>query len=305
MREQGPLPGRPDTRDFIERVHAHGLAALGPVCPDHETVSLVPQPLNEVEHGVPRLEHHRSVTIGKMKVLPARIAVGPLGDPHHGNVREPEFLQDGHGHGKLAETAVDEDEIRPVREFLGLRRVLHVFGINCVVTRVAFDQDRLVFRRRLVDAFVGPQHAEGERTAAAPVDRWRFRRHDPRRRRAPFGVGLFEPFVGGRRLRLGLAVRDLFFQALETTRQHLAHHGVVVAGRKVRRPDVELTVLALHEAVGPRHDHGAHGMRALNVAVIVDLDAPRCLRQVEALLEPVEQRLDLVRACLLYTSRCV
>ena len=51
-------------------------------------------------------------------------------------------------------------------------------------------------------------------------------------------------------LRPGL--RFIQHQPPEAARQHLAHHGVVVAGRQVGRLDVELAVLALHEAVRRR-----------------------------------------------------
>jgi hypothetical protein len=61
-------------------------------------------------------------------------------------------------------------------------------------------------------------------------------------------------------------------QAGEAAAQHLLHHPVVVAGRQLGRADVELAVLALHEALRPGHDHAAHRVGALDVAVVVDLD---------------------------------
>ena len=64
-------------------------------------------------------------------------------------------------------------------------------------------------------------------------------------------------------------------QPLETPPQNFAHHGVVVAGFCVGRLDVELAVLAFHEPVRPRHDHGADGVGAHDVAVVVDFDPAR------------------------------
>ena len=68
-------------------------------------------------------------------------------------------------------------------------------------------------------------------------------------------------------------------QPLETPLQHLAHHRVVVARRQAFGFDVELAVLVLDEAVRARHDHGADGIGALDVAVVVDLDPLRRMRQ--------------------------
>ena len=59
----------------------------------------------------------------------------------------------------------------------------------------------------------------------------------------------------------------------ETARQHFAHHAVIVAGRELRRFDVELAILAFLETVRPRHDHAAQRVRALDVRIVIDLDA--------------------------------
>src|SRR5262245_50775910 len=59
MPQKGTFPGRPDARDFVQRVPAHlGLPAC-PVRADGEPVRLVPQPLHEIEHRVARLKHER------------------------------------------------------------------------------------------------------------------------------------------------------------------------------------------------------------------------------------------------------
>ena len=73
----------------------------------------------------------------------------------------------------------------------------------------------------------------------------------------------------------------LAHQAGEAPGHHLAHHGVVVAGGQVLGLDVELAVLALLETVRSGHHHGAHGVGAGDVAVVVHLDAPGRAVQVE------------------------
>src|SRR5882672_8739543 len=61
-------------------------------------------------------------------------------------------------------------------------------------------------------------------------------------------------------------------RAAEPARQHLAHHGEIVT-RRALGLDVELAIGILDEAVWPRHHHGADRRAALDMAVVVDLDA--------------------------------
>src|SRR3546814_7668126 len=70
------------------------------------------------------------------------------------------------------------------------------------------------------------------------------------------------------------AALGVFLQgALEAPRQHLAHHGVVVAGGGRRVPDLELAVGVLLKSLGAGHDHAAVGLAAMGMAVVVELDA--------------------------------
>ena len=80
-------------------------------------------------------------------------------------------------------------------------------------------------------------------------------------------------------------------QPLEPALQHLAHHAEVVAGRELGGADVELAILVLLEALRARDDHGADRVRALDVAVVVDLDAARHARQPERFGQRLEQLL--------------
>ncbi len=74
---------------------------------------------------------------------------------------------------------------------------------------------------------------------------------------------------------------SFFLQAGEAAAQHLAHHAGVVAGHGLFGLDVEFAVLILGESVGSGDDHDADRVRALDVTVVVNLDAPRWTRQAE------------------------
>jgi hypothetical protein len=124
---------------------------------------------------------------------------------------------------------------------------------------------------------------------------------------------------------LAFAARILLERALEAAAEDLAHHRVVVAsapsaapcrdrrafagiggapavrrGRaRHRRPrrrragrtaaDVETAIGALDEALRPRDDHRALRRGALDVAVVVDLDAPRAFVEAEHARDALEQ----------------
>ena len=94
-------------------------------------------------------------------------------------------------------------------------------------------------------------------------------------RNRPFECPQLAPSEGAR-------ARRFRQQALEAAAEHFAHHGEVVAGGEIGRADVELAVLVLAEPVRPGDDHGADRVGALDVAVVIDLDPPRRLRQSEA-----------------------
>src|SRR5262249_26086445 len=97
------------------------------------------------------------------------------------------------------------------------------------------------------------------------------------------------------RLRLIFDARRLRHQSPEPPRQNLTHHAEVVARCEVFRSDVELAVLVLAEAFRARDDHGANGVAALDVRVVVDLDAARRPSETEGLAECGEQVLLRLR----------
>ena len=78
-------------------------------------------------------------------------------------------------------------------------------------------------------------------------------------------------------------------QAGEAAGQHFAHHGVIVAGREFGGLDVEFAILVFLEAFGPGHDEGADGMRALDMGIVIDLDAARRRVQAEHLGHAFQQ----------------
>src|SRR5204862_6667442 len=105
MLEQRALARRADAGDLVERVGADGLAALGAVGTDGEAVGLVAQALDEIEHGIARLEQQRLVAAWEMEMLAAGIAVGPLGDADERDVGDAEGLQQLARDGELSAAA--------------------------------------------------------------------------------------------------------------------------------------------------------------------------------------------------------
>src|SRR6185437_2974908 len=84
--------------------------------------------------------------------------------------------------------------------------------------------------------------------------------HGVGRRHLP-GAAVDQQQVGPR---AAVAARVFLERAGEAPRQHLAHHGVVVAG-VLYLADVELAVGVLDEALGPGDDHAADRVAALDV----------------------------------------
>ena len=113
-----------------------------------------------------------------------------------------------------------------------------------------------------------------------------------------------------------VAIGVLGLRAGEAALEHLAHHREIVVGR--RAPDVELAVLALAEPLRPGDDHRAQRVGALDMAVVVDLDALRRLGQLEQVGDlaqqfrlrgrfgqPPVERLDRVALCLIHQAAAI
>src|SRR5204863_7799504 len=90
-----------------------------------EAGGLVTQALDEIEHGIARLEQQRLVAAWEMEMLAAGIAVGPLGDADERDVGDAEGLQQLARDGELSAAAVDQHEVGSRGEIVasGLRGV--------------------------------------------------------------------------------------------------------------------------------------------------------------------------------------
>ena len=88
-----PLARRADAVDLVERIGADRLRALGAVRADGEAMRLVAQALDEIEHGIARLEHEAALAAGNVEMLAAGVAVGPLGDADQRDIVNAEFGQ--------------------------------------------------------------------------------------------------------------------------------------------------------------------------------------------------------------------
>src|SRR5262249_47383870 len=78
MLEQGSLARGANTGHLVERGGGDRLLALGAMGTDGETVRLVPELLDAIEHGIARLEQDRLFAFD-MNAFAARIAIGSLG----------------------------------------------------------------------------------------------------------------------------------------------------------------------------------------------------------------------------------
>ena len=86
----------------------------------------------------------------------------------------------------------------------------------------------------------------------------------------------------------GPAFTLLLQQPAEPPGQHLAHHGEIIRS-DILRLDVELAVLRLHESIRPGDNHATDRVAALDMRVVINLDAGRNLWQTEHPLHTFEQ----------------
>src|SRR5262245_571674 len=87
MLQKRALAGRADAGDFLQPGLAQVLFAAGAMRADGESMGLVAQALDEVEHRIARLEHER-VAPRDMEGLSAGVAVGALGHSYQRYVGE-------------------------------------------------------------------------------------------------------------------------------------------------------------------------------------------------------------------------
>src|SRR5688572_804578 len=112
VHEQRPPPGRPDAAQLVEQRLAGLRGPLLPVVADGESVSLVAEPLEELQPGRRALEHDRPPLPGNEHMLL------PLGERDDRDARQL-VLVDGAERGRqLPFPPVDDDEIRDAAERL-------------------------------------------------------------------------------------------------------------------------------------------------------------------------------------------
>ena len=92
MVQQRLLAARADTGDLVERRAPQGLGPLGAVGADGKPMRLVAQALQEIEHGVARVERERRPSRQK-EAFPPGIAVRPLGDPDDRDIGDAELFE--------------------------------------------------------------------------------------------------------------------------------------------------------------------------------------------------------------------
>ena len=83
--------------------------------------------------------------------------------------------------------------------------------------------------------------------------------------------------------------RRLGQEPLEPARQHFAHHAKVVAWGQVGGTNVEFAVLTFAKSFRSGDDHRAHRIRALDVAIVIDLNTTRHPRQAKGVGELPQQ----------------
>src|SRR5262249_54922562 len=98
---------------------AHIDPSANAVRADREPVRLVSQPLHKIEDRVPRLEHESFATRHEESLAP-RISVRALGYPHDRQTDDLELLENLDRRSKLAAPAIDEYEIGPRPDGIGL-----------------------------------------------------------------------------------------------------------------------------------------------------------------------------------------
>src|SRR5260221_9800382 len=240
-----------DTGNVIEQRMTDALGALGAMRADGKTMRLVAQTLHEVEYGIAWIEAEGRLARYE-EALAAGIAVRPLGDRRHRDVGDAELFQHRHGDRELTGAAIDQYEIGP-----GATRPL----------RILLEGTRQAAHQHLAHHAVIVAGGEGGRRNGGPILR---PQHAARLRIRGDVAGTRAPLILSRRRRRRVEGYGLGLERLSA-------------------PDVEFAVRALHQAFGPGDDHRADRIGALDVAVVVDLDAARRRLEAERGGDPFEQ----------------
>src|SRR5580704_8268619 len=111
--QQRAFARRSDAGDLLQAGLAHIARTTRPVRTDGETMSLIAQPLDEIEHRIARRQLER-VAAREEEGFAAGVAVRPLGDGDQGNLgaQRGEHVAGGI---ELPEPAVDQHQVGPRR----------------------------------------------------------------------------------------------------------------------------------------------------------------------------------------------
>src|SRR6266511_4573407 len=112
MVEQRALAGRADAGNFLQPRLADVAPAADAMRADREAMRLIAQPLDEIEHGIARLELEW-VAPGQEEGLHAGVAIRALGDGHERHIDDAERRERLLRGAQLPAAAVDNDEIGP------------------------------------------------------------------------------------------------------------------------------------------------------------------------------------------------
>jgi len=103
---------RADARNLVERRLARGVGDARPMRSDGEAVGLVPQALQEMQHGMVRRQGEGRLLRREQALAPG-IAVRPLGDRGQRHILDAELRKRLARRGKLPCPAIDQHEIGP------------------------------------------------------------------------------------------------------------------------------------------------------------------------------------------------
>ncbi len=119
--QQGALAGGADAGDLVERTSGEVLLAPRAMGSDGEAMRLVAQALDEIERRIARRQPERRLA-GDEKGFASGVAIGALGDRRDRDVLDGELSENSVRRVELSFAAVDQDEVRPLRKSVRLRR---------------------------------------------------------------------------------------------------------------------------------------------------------------------------------------
>src|SRR3954462_9259860 len=112
--QQGTLARWPDAGNFLQPGLADVLLAKLAMRADHKAMRLVAQPLDEIQHGIARLELYGLAAMHEQGLAP-RVAVRPLGHRQQLTLGQSKASENLLHRVELAAAPVDDHEVRPLR----------------------------------------------------------------------------------------------------------------------------------------------------------------------------------------------